>query len=211
MTFRTQILPLNLLFAAAVGLGACTVESGDTSTTTTNGSTSGMGNSTSGMGSSTSGMGSSTSGMGSSTSGMGSSTGGSTTGTDTGTAGTTGGGNGDPNYPMPDMTGCPGGLLPASFSMGFAVCAPACMDGMCPNGATGDAMGACVFNPDSSGDPCNTDTDCTVQGETCVMTGGGDKACLLDSDHCALICAGGATCPDGMECTDVGVCQYPAG
>ena len=96
--------------------------------------------------------------------------------------------------------------------MGFAVCAPACGDmDACPDGAGGTAEGACIFNPDSSGDACQSDLDCTVDGESCVLAGGGGMRCLLPADHCALLCNGGLTCPDGMVCTDVGICQYPAG
>ncbi|RMG97720.1 MAG: hypothetical protein D6705_08120 [Deltaproteobacteria bacterium] len=202
----------NIFFGIACSslvLGACVVESGDTGdTTSSTGSTSGTGSTTASTGQPTGGT---TQGSGTATG----TTGTADTGTgDTGTAGTAGtGGGADPNYPDPGPNvECPDGLIPVSFQMGYAVCAPACDNmGQCPDGESGTAMGACVFNPDSSGDACDGDADCTVPEETCQPVGGGGKACLLPSSHCALTCGGGETCPDGMECTDVGVCQYPAG
>jgi len=68
---------------------------------------------------------------------------------------------GDPDYPpadedlvCPEGTFGPNGLVPQPYYW----CAPPC-DGMgtdapCPNGATGTAMGLCVFNPETSGQPC---------------------------------------------------------
>lgn len=68
---------------------------------------------------------------------------------------------GDANYPFPVNMDppCPNGGIAVSFGPeGYAICAPAC-DGTgqmaaCPQGATGDAMGACLFNPTSSAMMC---------------------------------------------------------
>jgi len=70
---------------------------------------------------------------------------------------------GDPNYPLPDpmnMNLCPGtDEQPVTFvGDPYFVCAPLC-DGMgpmamCPAGGSGNAQGACLFNPDSSGNAC---------------------------------------------------------
>ena len=68
---------------------------------------------------------------------------------------------GDPNYPLPTAMNppCPDGMIGVSFGpMGYAVCAPACdgmgLDAMCPQAASGSAVGACLFNPTSSGMMC---------------------------------------------------------
>jgi len=140
-------------------------------------------------------------------------------GTTTDTTNTTGGdtttgGAADPNWPAPDpmnpMMPCEEGFAAASFSMGGVVCAPKCdVQDMCPDGATGDAQPACVFNPDSSGAACKMGDVCEAEKEDCVMTGGGGMACLAPSSHCVLLCTGGETCPDGMQCFDDLICQYP--
>jgi hypothetical protein len=95
--------------------------------------------------------------------------------------------------------------------MGGVVCAPKCgANDMCPAAATGDAPAECLFNPGSSGMMCMKMGDmCPGEDEECVQTGGGGMACLAPPDHCVLLCTGGETCPDGMECFDDLVCQYP--
>jgi hypothetical protein len=113
----------------------------------------------------------------------------------------------NPNMP------CPDGYVAASFAQGGVVCAPECMGVMnsCPAGQDSDATPFCAFNPDSSGMACMEGDTCDEAMENCVMTGGGTFACLAPSSHCVLVCAGGKTCPAGMECAEsVGVCQYPA-
>jgi hypothetical protein len=70
-------------------------------------------------------------------------------------------GTGDASYPFPVSMDppCPNGEIAVSFGPeGYAICAPAC-DGMgqtapCPQAATGNAMGACLFNPSSSAMMC---------------------------------------------------------
>jgi hypothetical protein len=94
--------------------------------------------------------------------------------------------------------------------MGGIVCAPKCgVNDMCPDPATGTVQGECLFNPNSSGAACMMGDMCAGEEEECVMTGGGGMACLAPSSHCVLLCGGGATCPDGMECYDDLICQYP--
>jgi hypothetical protein len=129
---------------------------------------------------------------------------------------TTAGGEPDANWPPPDpmnpMMPCPDGFAAASFSMGGIVCSPKCTGPgkLCPEAATGNAAGQCVFNPDSSGADCMMAGEmCEAEGEVCEMTGGGGLACLGPSSNCVLLCNGGEACPDGMECFDMLVCQYP--
>lgn len=134
--------------------------------------------------------------------------------TDDGTS--TGGVEPDTKWPPPDLMNmnmpCPENFYPASFVMGGLVCSPKCSGpGMiCPSGDTGSAKGQCVFNPESTGAACKMGEMCMDAKETCQMTGGGGFACLKASDHCALLCNGGESCPAGMECMGMLVCQYPA-
>lgn len=111
----------------------------------------------------------------------------------------------DPNMP------CPDGFAPAAFVDGGIVCAPKCSGPgkVCPTPATGTAKGQCVFNPESTGMDCEMSMKCDDAAEMCQMTGGGGMACLKPSDHCVLLCNGGESCPDGMECFGNLVCQYP--
>ncbi len=140
-------------------------------------------------------------------------------GTTVGTTEDTGAvGEPDPNWPPPNPNAmsmddvCPEGFAPASFSMGGIVCSPKCTGPgkLCADAETGSAAGACVFNPTSSGADCMKAGDkCEAEGEVCEMTGGGGLACLGASDHCVLLCNQGEACPDGMECFDDLICQYP--
>ncbi len=133
-----------------------------------------------------------------------------TTGDDTTGSNTTGEAE-DSKWPKPDANAeCPEGFVPAQFVMGGLVCSPACAGPgkICPSGDTGNAMPACVFNPDSSGTPCMEGEMCEDDAEMCVQTGGGGMACLAPSSHCVLLCQG-LMCPDGMECSGDLVCQYP--
>lgn len=145
---------------------------------------------------------------------VGSSTAATEADTGDGSSGTTGD-PGDPEYPRPapvDANGtCPDGTFgPITFDGAAWICIPECdEDSMCPAAASGTATAECATNPFSSGDPCESATDCTVDGELCGNVGGGAKGCLLPPSHCIVKCDAEATCPDEMVCSDAGVCAYP--
>jgi len=118
---------------------------------------------------------------------------------------TTDGQPGDPDYPQPDENGCPAGHVGVGVNTepDNAVCLPPCDgSGACPSGATGNAIGVCGFNPDTTYLGCTVDTDCSG-GEFCQ-----DGFCQFPPSHCVLLCEGGETCPDGMSCL-IGACTYP--
>jgi len=131
-----------------------------------------------------------------------------------GSSSSTTGDPGDPEYPRPDPVEPTGTCPPESFGPitfdGAAwVCIPECgEDSTCPMAATGTAEPACATNPFSSAAPCETSTDCTVDGEMCGNIGGGQKGCLLPPSHCILRCDADE-CPQDMVCTLAGVCAYP--
>ncbi|MBX7077752.1 MAG: hypothetical protein K1X88_01110 [Nannocystaceae bacterium] len=125
-------------------------------------------------------------------------------GTDT-TEPTTGGGTpSDPDYPNPSPDGCPAqDVAVAIGDQSNGVCLPPCgADDSCPSGASGSAVGGCLYNPESSYAACVGDGDCTP-GETCI-----DGVCQLPPNFCVLGCDDTAICPDGMDCI-TGVCTYP--
>jgi hypothetical protein len=64
------------------------------------------------------------------------------------------------------------------------------------------------MNPNSSIAPCDTDDDCTVDGERCGAISSTERACLLDPSHCILRCIDDLVCPDEMTCSSNSVCQY---
>jgi hypothetical protein len=113
--------------------------------------------------------------------------------------------DGDPDYPRPDETGCPGGGVAAMVGAEppNAVCLPPCGEGdVCPNGATGTATGVCAVNPESSFLPCSTEVDCNL-GESCISL-----TCVMEPPtHCVLACSVEVQCPDEMTCV-VDVCTY---
>ncbi|MBK6919574.1 MAG: hypothetical protein IPH07_19425 [Deltaproteobacteria bacterium] len=112
--------------------------------------------------------------------------------------------DGDPNYPAIG-DGCPSGSVGIGIDTDIEnnVCAPPCDgSGVCPDGATGDAVPVCAFNPDSTYDPCSGDGECSG-GESCA---GG--LCELAPTHCVLACDDTTTCPDTMACL-LGFCTVP--
>lgn len=112
-------------------------------------------------------------------------------------------------YPAPMGGVCPDGWVYNQPTAGFELCAPPCMGGSCPAGATGDAVGACAFNPDSSNTACTPGDGTCVDGESCTALPAGGTGCTMPPSHCALTCTGGQTCPDGMTCTPIGACLFP--
>jgi hypothetical protein len=139
--------------------------------------------------------------------------------TDTSSDGTsttsTTGPTGDPDYPSPDPVAgdgtCPPTTLgPITFDGDAWVCLPPCdADDTCPPPSSGSAEAACASNPQSTGDPCETSDDCTVEGEMCGNIGNDQKGCLLPPSHCVLRCDPELACPDDMVCATVGICAYP--
>jgi hypothetical protein len=130
-------------------------------------------------------------------------TGGDTTGDDPSDTGS--GPVGDPDYPSPDMDGCPPGFVAAGIDSPIdnGICLPPCGGaGDCPSGATGSAVGVCALNPASTQLPCASADDCAV-GESCE----GNTCVLLPPTYCALACDATAICPDAMTCMQ-GVCVY---
>jgi hypothetical protein len=121
---------------------------------------------------------------------------------------------GDPEYPSPepvDAEGfCPAGTFgPITFDGEAWVCLPECgADQTCPAPSSGDAEPACATNPFSSNAPCETDDECTEEGERCGLIGEAQMGCLLPPSHCILRCDAELTCPDEMVCTPASVCAY---
>lgn len=113
--------------------------------------------------------------------------------------------DGDPDYPRPDETGCPGGGVAAMVGAEppNAVCLPPCGAGdVCPNGASGTATGVCAVNPASSFLPCSTEADCNL-GESCISL-----TCVVEPPtHCVLACSVEVQCPDEMTCVS-NACTY---
>jgi hypothetical protein len=131
--------------------------------------------------------------------------------------GSTGGSSAsDPNYPSPvpvmEQGTCPAGFFgPITYDGNGWLCLPPCEGDppMCPEPQTGDAPAECATSPLSSATPCDSDSDCTVDGEMCGNIGGGQRGCLLPPTHCILRCDEGQTCPDDMSCAaGPGICQY---
>jgi hypothetical protein len=183
---------------------ACGDDGGDTGTSVGTSATAGV--STGEDGSSTSSGGSSDA---SSSSEAGSGSGSSDAGSSGGGSSSSGGPGGDPLYPPLQDGMCPGGEVPTMLP-GGSVCAPFC-DGegaQCPAAATGDAVGTCTpFERDGggSGDPCETHDMCPRE-EACGIEG----TCIAVAFWaCRLLCDGGQTCPDAMQCTSIGTCGYP--
>ncbi|MCR9161493.1 MAG: hypothetical protein ACE37F_29965 [Nannocystaceae bacterium] len=126
-----------------------------------------------------------------------------TTGDDTSDTGSSGGGIVD-QYPQPEGGACPDGFGYNADGT-FEFCGPPCGEGdSCPDTASGNVLTSCVFNPDSSMDPCMAGM-CENPDETCFA-----NQCMLPATHCAPLCStGDAVCPDGMECTTNDVCRFP--
>ncbi len=109
-------------------------------------------------------------------------------------------------YPQPVDGACPEGFG-YNLDDGFEFCGLQCSDtGACPGATSGTVSTSCVFNPESSAEPCESDT-CELPEESCFF-----GACALPPTHCAVLCSSeSAVCPDGMECSNNNVCRFPAG
>jgi hypothetical protein len=83
-----------------------------------------------------------------------------------------------------------------------SICLPECDGSLCPE------TGQCIYNPNSTGDPCSATGECDDPEAECELNTAGNMVCLLPSTHCVPRCDF-EDCPPGLVCDNSGICVVP--